>query len=175
METSSKRIKRGFTEIINREMDVSPPKSFSRHFSASEIPNSMLLVDKINLYGELNGHEECVNTVEFNSTGDLLVSGSDDKHVVLWNWATKSKTLSYASGHLDNIFQARIIPFADEKKIVTSPADGQVRLGEILENGQVRTRKLGEHQGRVHNLAVDPGSPHIFYSSGEDGLVQHVS
>ncbi|WRX34998.1 hypothetical protein QQP08_027485 [Theobroma cacao] len=120
METSSKRIKRGFTEIINREMDVSPPKSFSRHFSASEIPNSMLLVDKINLYGELNGHEECVNTVEFNSTGDLLV-----------------------------------------------------RLGEILENGQVRTRKLGEHQGRVHNLAVDPGSPHIFYSSGEDGLVQH--
>ncbi|WRX34264.1 WD40 repeat - like 10, partial [Theobroma cacao] len=149
-------------------------KATQRWIYLADVTIWLLLVDKINLYGELNGHEECVNTVEFNSTGDLLVSGSDDKHVVLWNWATKSKTLSYASGHLDNIFHARIIPFADEKKIVTSPADGQVRLGEILENGQVRTRKLGEHQGRVHNLAVDPGSPHIFYSSGEDGLVQHI-
>lgn len=49
----------------------------------------------------------------------------------------------------------------------------QVRLGEISENGQVRTRRLGKHQGSVHNLAVEPGSPHIFYSCGEDGLVQH--
>jgi WD repeat-containing protein 42A len=24
-------------------------------------------------------------------------------------------------------------------------------------------------------LAVEPGSPYIFYSCGEDGLVQHVS
>ncbi|XP_022730334.1 DDB1- and CUL4-associated factor 8 [Durio zibethinus] len=166
--TSLKRIKHGFTEIVNREMGLSSSKSFSRHFSASEV-----LVEKINLYGELNGHEGCVNTVVFNSTGDLLVSGSDDKHVMVWNWATKCKILSYASGHLDNIFQARVMPFTDDKRIVTSSADGQVRLGEISENGQVRTRRLGKHQGRVHNLAVEPGSPHIFYSCGEDGLVQH--
>lgn len=50
-----------------------------------------------------------------------------------------------------------------------------MRLGEILENGQVKTRRLGKHQGRVHSLAVEPGSPHIFFSCGEDGLVQHVS
>ncbi|XVF69366.1 hypothetical protein PTKIN_Ptkin11bG0075900 [Pterospermum kingtungense] len=169
METTSlKRTKHGITQIINREMGLSPPKSFSRHFSASEV-----LVEKINLYGKLNGHEGCVNTVGFNSTGDLLVSGSDDRHIMLWNWATKSRTLSYASGHLDNIFQARIMPFTDDKRIITSSADGQVRLGEISENGQVRTRRMGKHEGRVHDLAVEPGSPHIFYSCGEDGLVQH--
>ncbi|OMO71173.1 hypothetical protein CCACVL1_18388 [Corchorus capsularis] len=149
-------------------MAFSAPKSFSRHFSASEV-----LVGKLNLYGKLNGHGGCVNTVVFNSNGDLLVSGSDDKYVMLWNWATKSRTLSYPSGHCDNIFQVRIMPFTDDKRIVTSSADGQVRLGDIFENGLVRTRRLGKHEGRVHDLAVEPGSPHIFYSCGEDGLVQH--
>ena len=83
---------------------------------------------RITLYGKLNGHKECVNTVEFNSTGDVLVSGSDDKHVIFWDWAAKSKTFSYSSGHLDNIFQARIMPFTDDRKVVTSSCDGQVSL-----------------------------------------------
>ncbi|KAB2068135.1 hypothetical protein ES319_A08G010900v1 [Gossypium barbadense] len=170
METTNfKRSKHGFfQEIINREMIISSPQTFSRHFSSSQV-----IVEKIDLYGKLNGHEGCVNTVEFNFNGDILVSGSDDKHVMLWNWATKTKTLCYASGHLDNIFQARIMPLTDDKRIITSSADGQVRLGEILENGQVKTGRLGKHQGRVHCLAVEPGSPHIFFSCGEDGLVQH--
>ncbi|KAK9002568.1 hypothetical protein V6N11_025239 [Hibiscus sabdariffa] len=168
METpSSKRMKHGFAEI-SRETGVCTPKSFSTFFSASQV-----VVEKLDLYGKLNGHEGCVNTVEFNSTGDTLVSGSDDKHVMFWNWASKTKTFSYASGHFDNIFQAKFMPLTDDKRIVTSAADGQVRLGEISENGQVRTRRLGKHQGRVHSLAVEPGSPHVFFSCGEDGLVQH--
>ena len=87
-----------------------------------------VLVKQINLYGKLNGHEGCVNDVDFNSTGDLLVSGSDEKQVIFWNWETKTKQLSYPSGHLDNIFQTRIIPFTDDRKIVTSSSDGQVNL-----------------------------------------------
>ena len=50
----------------------------------------------------------------------------------------------------------------------------QVRLGQVLDNGKVKTKQLGEHQGRVHSLAVEPGSPYVFYSCGEDGFVQHV-
>lgn len=50
----------------------------------------------------------------------------------------------------------------------------QVRLGQVLDDGQVETNKLGRHQGRIYKLAVEPGSSHIFYSCGEDGLVQHV-
>ncbi|KAI3822464.1 hypothetical protein L1987_10054 [Smallanthus sonchifolius] len=56
---------------------------------------------------------------------------------------------------------------------VTSAADGQVRLGQVTENGLVQTKRLGEHEGRVHKLAIEPGSPYIFYSCGEDGFVQH--
>jgi hypothetical protein len=50
-----------------------------------------------------------------------------------------------------------------------------VRHAQLLEDGRVETKLLGRHQGRAHKLAIEPGSPHIFYTCGEDGLVQHVS
>lgn len=51
----------------------------------------------------------------------------------------------------------------------------QVRHAQLGEGGRIATMMLAQHQGRVHKLAFEPGSPHIFYSCGEDGLVQHVS
>ncbi|XP_022146098.1 DDB1- and CUL4-associated factor 8 [Momordica charantia] len=158
----------GFAEISDREIGIGRPRNFSRRFSASQI-----IVEQLNLENKLNGHDGCVNAVEFNSTGDLLVSGSDDSKVILWDWARNSMRFSYPSGHLDNIFQTKIMPLSDDQKIVTSAADGKVRLGQLLDDGRVVTKMLGEHQGSVHELAVEPGSPHILYSCGEDGLVQH--
>ncbi|XAR60486.1 hypothetical protein NMG60_11033893 [Bertholletia excelsa] len=168
MDTIYRDSRYGFVEIFRREMGASQPRTFTRRISASEV-----FVKQLDLYGKLNGHGGCVNTIQFNSSGDRLVSGSDDQKVIFWNWATKTSQLSYFSGHHDNIFQVRIMPITDDRKIVTSAADGQVRLGQVLENGTVETKRLGKHQGRVHNLAVEPGSPYVFYSCGEDGFVQH--
>ncbi|CAN4101753.1 unnamed protein product [Withania somnifera] len=157
-----------FLEFHKREIGISRPRNFSRQISASEVT-----VKRLDLYGKLNGHEGCVNTIDFNAAGNVLVSGSDDRRVMLWDWATRKSKLSYPSGHMDNIFQAKFMPFADDRKVVTAAADGQVRLGLLLENGQVETKRIGRHHGRVHNLAVEPGSPYIFYSCSEDGFVQH--
>ncbi|MQM16735.1 hypothetical protein Taro_049694 [Colocasia esculenta] len=158
----------GFREIRRRELGSSTPVAFARRVGGSET-----LVKRLTLYGKLKGHGGCVNTICFNSSGDVLISGSDDKQVILWNWTTKKKRLSYHSGHNDNVFQARVMPFTDDRTVVTAAADGQVRLDQISEDGHVHTKKLGTHRGRVHKLAIEPGSPHIFYSCGEDGIVQH--
>ncbi|PIN01405.1 WD40 repeat protein [Handroanthus impetiginosus] len=168
MEGVNKNSENGLLDFFKREMGFCPPRTFSRRVSASQA-----MIKHIDLYGKLTGHQGCVNTIEFNSTGELLVSGSDDKRVMLWDWSMQKLKLSYSSGHLDNIFQARIMPFTDDRIIVTSSADCQVRLSQVLENGRVETKKLSKHQGRVHRLAVEPGSPYVFYSCGEDGFVQH--
>ncbi|GMG98823.1 hypothetical protein Nepgr_000663 [Nepenthes gracilis] len=157
-----------FSEGCRRETGLIHPRSFTRRVSASEGH-----VTRLNLYGKLVGHEGCVNAVEFDSSGELLVSGSDDRQVMFWNWASKSRKLSYHSGHLNNIYQTKIMPFTDDQKIVTSAADGQVRLGQVLEGGHVDTEMLGKHEGGVFKLAVEPGSPFILYSCGLDGFVQH--
>ncbi|KAJ8631476.1 hypothetical protein MRB53_024799 [Persea americana] len=167
MEIRPKLSRRGFSEIFQRELGFSNPRSSDHRISGSEA-----LLKRVKLYGRLDGHDGCVNTVHFNPTGDILVSGSDDRQIMFWNWAAKSKILSYPSGHENNVFQARIMPFTDDRSIITSAADGQVRFGQILENGRVDTKSLAKHQGRVHKLAIEPGSPHIFYSCGEDGVVQ---
>ncbi|GAB4825391.1 hypothetical protein Ancab_008264 [Ancistrocladus abbreviatus] len=167
MKVDSKCSGDWFSESFRREIGSTPPRTFTSRVSASEG-----LVKRMNFYGKLVGHEGCVNAIEFNSTGELLVSGSDDIQVMFWDWATKSRKVSYHSGHLDNIFQTKIMPFSDDRKIVTSAGDGQVRLGQVLEDGRVDTKRLGKHEGRVYKLAVEPGSPYVLYSCGEDGFVQ---
>ena len=45
----------------------------------------------------------------------------------------------------------------------------------MLQDGRVSTKRLARHRGRAHKMAIEPSSSRIFYSCGEDGVVQHVS
>ena len=49
----------------------------------------------------------------------------------------------------------------------------QVRLHLLSTSGRVTSKKIGQHEGRAHKLAVDPSQIHCFYSSGEDAVVRH--
>ncbi|XVF67980.1 hypothetical protein PTKIN_Ptkin10aG0165600 [Pterospermum kingtungense] len=130
------------------------------------------IVLRLDVYKKLEKHRGCVNTVSFNSDGNILVSGSDDKRVILWDWETGNAKLSFQSGHVNNVFHAKTMPYND-RCVVTCAADGQVRHAQISDRG-VETRLLTKHHGRAHKLAIEPGSPYIFYTCGEDGLVQHI-
>ncbi|KAI3446298.1 hypothetical protein Pfo_002963 [Paulownia fortunei] len=155
-------------DVWKREVGELSTRNFAHRLAASED-----LVLRLDILRKLDKHRGCVNTVSFNAAGDILVSGSDDRRIILWNWETGQIKLSFHSGHHNNVFQAKIMPYTEDRSIVTCAADGQVRHAQILECG-VETKVLAKHQGRVHKLAVEPGSPHIFYSCGEDGLVQHI-
>ncbi|KAJ9549205.1 hypothetical protein OSB04_021748 [Centaurea solstitialis] len=155
-------------DICRREVGHLSTRKFAHRIAASED-----LVMRLDLFRKLEKHRGCVNTVSFNADGDILVSGSDDRRVILWDWETGCVKLSFNSGHNNNIFQAKIMPETDERTIVTCAADGQVRHATILDCGKVETKLLARHQGRAHKLANEPGNPHIFYTCGEDGLVQH--
>ncbi|KAK1587994.1 hypothetical protein Q3G72_019030 [Acer saccharum] len=84
------------------------------------------LVLRLDVYKKLDKHRGCVNTVSFNSDGDILVSGSDDRRVILWDWQTGNVKLLFHSGHSNSVFQAKIMPYTDDCSIVTFAADGQV-------------------------------------------------
>lgn len=83
---------------------------------------------RLDLFRKLEKHKGCVNTVSFNSDGDILVSGSDDRKVILWDWETGDIKLSFDSGHSSNIFQAKIMRYTEDQNIVTCAADGQVLI-----------------------------------------------
>ncbi|GLU02690.1 hypothetical protein SLE2022_199310 [Rubroshorea leprosula] len=165
---SRRNLDKAVVELWQREIGRLSPRNFAHRLAASE---DLLL--RLDLYRKLDKHRGCVNTVSFNADGDILISGSDDRRVILWDWETGNVKLSFHSGHNNNVFQAKFMPFSDDRSIVTCAADGQVRHAQILER-DVETKLLAEHDGRAHKLAIEPGSPHIFYTCGEDGLVQHI-
>ncbi|KAF6984058.1 hypothetical protein CFC21_002116 [Triticum aestivum] len=158
----------GAAELCFREVGDLLPRRFARRAAASEE-----LVMRLQIHRKLNKHTGCVNTVGFNAAGDTLISGSDDQRVMLWDWDTGAVKMQFHSGHGDNVFQARFMPYTNDRTIVTCAADGEVRVAKIQDGRDVLTSLLGDHDGRAHKLALEPGSPYIFYSCGEDGHVQH--
>ncbi|KAL9687606.1 hypothetical protein QQ045_032011 [Rhodiola kirilowii] len=155
-------------DLCRREAGRISSRSFARRRGAA-----LELVLRLENYRKLEGHKGCVNTISFNGDGGIVISGSDDKTVKLWDWETGRLNLSFHSGHASNVFQAQFMPFSDDRSIVTCAADGQVRHAHVLEGGEVQTVMLSRHEGRAHKLAIEPGSPHLFYTCGDDGIVQH--
>ena len=128
------------------------------------------IVKQIDLYGELKGDCFFAKSLEFNSSGDLLVSATTDKQVIFWKWETITRRLSYDAGHSEHLLHVKIMPLTNDRRVVTAGRGGQVRLGQVLDDGQVHTKKLGSHRD-IYNkiicsLAVEPGNPNIIYSSG---------
>lgn len=55
------------------------------------------LVERLEKSKSLEGHAGCVNTVNFSEFGESLVSGSDDRRIIVWNWYTGIVNLLFQS------------------------------------------------------------------------------
>lgn len=160
-------------DLRNREYGYSkkiPPSHFRE-----KVQGSVNLVKRFELQCKLEYHDGCVNALHFNRIGTLLASGSDDLNIVLWNWIRKRPALYYDSGHRSNVFQAKFMPFSGDCHVVSCARDGQIRLAELSLTGVCKnTKKLAQHKGAAHKLALEHDSPHVFLSCGEDALVYGV-
>lgn len=118
----------------------------------------------------LSEHEGCVNALNFNGGGSLLISGSDDYRVCIWDWAKSSVILQYESGHRSNVFQTKFVPFSGDTQIVTCARDGQVRLGLISSSGTfLGTKRVAKHADSCHKVSwrlFGPGLLQLFLNKG---------
>ncbi|CAH1797070.1 unnamed protein product [Owenia fusiformis] len=136
---------------------------------------SVDLVQRLKLQYKMEKHEGCVNALHFNRAGNLLASGSDDLKIVLWDWCKNTPSIVYDSGHRSNVFQCKFVPHSNDCIVASCARDGQVRLGELSATGVCKgTRKVGQHKGAAHKLAMQFDSGHCFLSCGEDGTVIEV-
>ncbi|XP_015781143.1 DDB1- and CUL4-associated factor 8 isoform X1 [Tetranychus urticae] len=117
---------------------------------------------------ELEGHSGCVNCLNFNSSGNLLCSGSDDRKIKIWDWEKSKLTQSYSSGHTSNIFNCRWC--LDNARIVTSGRDGQIRICDV--NNPDSSRLIACHLSASHRLTFS--DPNTVLSCGEDASVYEI-
>nr|XP_046223518.1 DDB1- and CUL4-associated factor 5-like isoform X2 [Oncorhynchus gorbuscha] len=121
---------------------------------------------------DMLGHFGCVNAIEFsNNGGEYLVSGGDDRRVLLWDMervlhARSAKPLILKGEHLSNIF---CLAFdSTNKRVFSGGNDEQVILHDV-EQGE--TLNVFLHDDAVYGLSVSPVNDNVFASSSDDGRV----
>ncbi|XP_014897082.1 DDB1- and CUL4-associated factor 5 isoform X1 [Poecilia latipinna] len=119
----------------------------------------------------LEGHFGCVNAIEFsNNGGEYLVSGGDDRRVLLWDIEkaihSHSKPVKLKGEHLSNIF---CLAFdSSNSKVFSGGNDEQVILHDVESQ---ETLNVFLHIDAVYSLSVSPVNDSIFASSSDDGRV----
>ncbi|XP_037550753.1 DDB1- and CUL4-associated factor 5 [Nematolebias whitei] len=119
----------------------------------------------------MEGHFGCVNAIEFsNNGGEWLVSGGDDRRVLLWHMEralySHSKPVKLKGEHLSNIF---CLAFdSTNTKVFSGGNDEQVILHDVERR---ETLNVFLHIDAVYSLSVSPVNDNVFTSSSDDGRV----
>uniref|UniRef100_A0A3P9GXV6 Ddb1 and cul4 associated factor 5 n=1 Tax=Oryzias latipes TaxID=8090 RepID=A0A3P9GXV6_ORYLA len=120
---------------------------------------------------DMLGHFGCVNAIEFsNSGGEWLVSGGDDRRVLLWHMEKAlhglAKPVKLKGEHLSNIF---CLAFdSSNTKVFSGGNDEQVILHDVERR---ETLNVFLHIDAVYSLSVSPVNDNVFASSSDDGRV----
>ncbi|XP_058445214.1 uncharacterized protein DDB_G0283357 [Malaya genurostris] len=124
-----------------------------------------------NLYKkDLVSHYGCVNAIEFSQEGELLVSGGDDRRVLLWHVdksiLEKESPASMQKQHLSNIFclgidsrNARIFSGGNDDVVIVHDVQTRESVDVFL------------HSKPVYGLSIDPSNDDLFATAGEDGKI----
>ncbi|XP_072166055.1 DDB1- and CUL4-associated factor 8-like [Diadema setosum] len=70
---------------------------------------------------------------------------------------------------------AKFMPCSGDATLVSCARDGQVRVAELSSTGVCKeTKKIIQHKGAAHKLGLEPDSPVVFMSCGEDAAVYNI-
>ncbi|XP_029035594.2 DDB1- and CUL4-associated factor 6-like isoform X3 [Osmia bicornis bicornis] len=133
---------------------------------------SLQMVQRMALLKRLKVHNGCVNSVCWNATGDLILSGSDDQHLVLTNAYNYEVLTDCKTSHRANIFSAKFLPNSGDHRIVSCSGDGIILYTDLMRRTKTFHNQFNCHSGTTYEIATIPGEPHNFLSCGEDGSVR---
>lgn len=152
-------------DLIRRQIKERGALSFERRYHVTDP-----FIRRLGLEAELQGHSGCVNCLEWNEKGDLLASGSDDQHTIVWDPLHHKKLLSMHTGHTANIFSVKFLPHAGDRILITGAADSKVHVHDLTVKETIHM--FGDHTNRVKRIATAPMWPNTFWSAAEDGLIR---
>ncbi|KAL3461049.1 WD40 repeat-like protein [Aspergillus heterothallicus] len=144
-------------------------------------------VGDLDIVNELGGHTGCVNALSWSRSGRLLASGSDDFHLNIYSYQPESSTAPFAlntsvfTGHTGNIFSVAFMPHSNDRTLVTTAGDSQVRVFDIEHSSsrnaaqseplafstQARSQSLNQFFGNVRSLGVGNTNARIYRSHAD--------
>jgi len=113
----------------------------------------------------LNYHSDTVRDLTFSSNGNLLVSVSFDKNVVVWNTDTW-KMRDIFIDHTEKIYAVDLNPDGD--KAITGGADLSLRFWDLIKGESIDV--INEHKREIVSIAFSPDGK-IFASGDMAALI----
>ena len=74
-------------------------------------------IQRLKRWRVLEGHDGCVNSLAWNESGYLLLTGSDDYKLNIYDIYAEKLLQSVESGHRANIFSAKFLPCTSDMKV----------------------------------------------------------
>ena len=115
----------------------------------------------------IKAHPSPIRSVDFSSTGEFLMTGSNDKTIKIFELYPKIKFRSSYKGHSNWVRCARFSP--DNRLIGSCGDDNSVIIFDV-EQKSVKYRFL-DHAGHVNSCRFSPDGT-IIASSGDDGKIK---
>jgi WD40 repeat protein len=113
----------------------------------------------------LSGHRDQVNCLAFSPGEQLLATGSSDKTIKLWDWASGEERFAF-TGHADEVLALAFAP--DGKTLASAGKDKTIRLWNAV-TGQELAAFPG-HDGTIRALAFAPNGRLV--SGGDDQMIR---
>ncbi|XP_014470380.1 PREDICTED: DDB1- and CUL4-associated factor 6-like isoform X2 [Dinoponera quadriceps] len=157
---------------IFRDIYYQPYDDSTRLKLYSSSKASLQLIQRMSLLKSLKVHNGCVNSICWNNSGELILSGSDDQHLVLTNAYNYKVLTDYKTSHRANIFSAKFLPNSGDHRIVSCSGDGIILYTDLMRRTETFHNQFTCHTGTTYEIATIPGEPHNFLSCGEDGTVR---
>ena len=117
-------------------------------------------------YREFHGHTDRVTSTAITKDGHLLVSGSWDDTVKIWD-LIEGKELNTLVGHDDSVLSVALSPHDD--LIASAGWDATILIWDLKTGKQLRA--MAGHQGSILSLAFSPGGDWLA-STSEDRTVR---
>ncbi|XP_059177902.1 DDB1- and CUL4-associated factor 6-like [Physella acuta] len=133
---------------------------------------SLYFLQRLKLEKKLAVHDGCVNTICWNDSGTLILSGSDDQHLAITNPFTGKNVVKFRSGHRSNIFSAKFLPGSMDREVVSCSGSGEIFYTDVDREDTYGTNRFDCHFGTAYKLLVVPNEAATFLSCGDDGTVR---
>ncbi|XP_049786916.1 DDB1- and CUL4-associated factor 6-like isoform X1 [Schistocerca cancellata] len=133
---------------------------------------SLDLIQRLRLLKSLPVHNGCVNSICWNETGEYILSGSDDQHLVVTHGYNYKVLTDLKTSHRANIFSAKFLPSSGDTSIISCSGDGIILYTDLTRKQETFYNQFNCHSGTTYEVVTVPNDPHSFLSCGEDGTVR---
>jgi len=111
------------------------------------------------------GHSNWVRSVTFSPDGRMVLSGSNDNTLKLWDVAT-GRELRTFSGHTGIVNSVTFSP--DGRQVLSGSYDNTLKLWDAVTGREIRTFK--GHTGYVNSVAFSPDGKQVISGSSDNTL-----